>query len=593
MGNRNFKFGISPEGPKGLLWRIPLEEFGISSLKIWAIILWLWLPGGLSAQITSKKGWFTADVEAGCAPFSVTITHTGKRSGSLFIDFRGKKKDPFSTKGFSEAFVAGETHSNNYTKSGTYLIRVVDESGDLKKENRFDFLTVKVTQPVKPSVTLRRCNDNQVTLTFDFEKDDYDFYEVDFGDKSPIKKFYETGEINLKHIYSGKSTYTLRVKGKLKNGADTNCGIFTKTFTTTTTLPTPSIKEMTLVNATTIDFQYKTLSSDLAYELKQSKNGGAFEKVASINPMDNKANFRYASTAPNTDFNSDPYAFRIVAKEACSGTTLKSNTVQNIRASYEATYTNNKLQLQMKWNTQAPDNLLKNELVYGGTSETIPLETSGKSTINLKSCTEAAPFYFMATFKNALSRSITITPDMSKLTPPAPTGLAGEITGSSLRLTYAPAPFASEYRVYQVTNTGRQLKQRTSELTVKINDFPAGKSELCYILTYADECGNESPASDPVCFKLPRKVVLPTAFSPNNDNFNETFGVPDGIFLNFKMQIYNQWGSLVFASHDATKGWDGKVNGQPAPIGDYVYKINYKSGRGSPVSLTGSFRLIR
>ena len=584
---------VAWEDSFGKIWNL---EFGISSLRIWAVVLWL--PGALSAQITSEKGWFTADVEAGCPPFSVTIKHTGKRSGSLFIDFFGKKDDRFSLKGFKKSFKAGEMLKNNgsdipaYNKTGIYLIRVVDQSGTGSGADRFDFLEITVTQPVKPSVSLRRCNNNQVLLTFDFEKDDYNFYEVDFGDGKPPTKLEKTGRNTLKHIYSGKSTHTLRVKGKLKNGADTDCGIFTKTFTITTTLPTPSISQMTVVNATTIDFQYKPLSSDLAYELQQSKNGGKFVKAAALK-FANKTNFRYASTAPNTDFNSGQYAFRIVAKEACSMEELKSNTVQNIRASYEVGYADNELRLQMKWNTQAPDNLLKNELVYGGTSEAVPLEISGKSTINLKSCTEVSPFYFMATFKNALSRSITITPDMSNLTPPAPTGLAREITGSSLRLTYAPAPFASEYRVYQATNTGRQLKQRTGGLTVTMNDFPPGKPELCYVLTYADECGNESPASDRVCFRLPRKVVLPTAFSPNDDNFNETFGVPDGIFLNFKMQIYNQWGSLVFASHDAAKGWDGKVNGQPAPIGDYVYKINYKSSRGSPVSLTGSFRLIR
>ena len=561
-------------------------------------MLWLSLPGVLSAQITSEKGWFTADVKAGCVPFSVSITHTGKRSGSLFVDFLGNPGDRFSLKEFKKSFKAGETLKNNgsdtpaYTKAGTYLIRVVDESDSRKKEDRFDFLEITVTQPVKPSVTLRRCNNNQIEFNFDFEKDNYDFYEVDFGDGKPPTKVDKTGISTLKHIYSGKSTYTLRVKGKLRNGADTNCGIFTKTFTTTTTLPIPSISRMTLVNATTIDFQYNTLSSDLAYELKQSKNGGKFVKAATLKAVANKTNFRYI--APNTDFNSGQYAFRIVAKEACSGAELKSNTIQNIRASYEAGYTNNKLQLKMKWNTQNPDNLLKNvELVYGGTSEAVPLATSGTSTMNLESCTEAAPFYFLATFNGVLSRSIAITPDMSQLTPPAPTGLTRQITGSSLRLTYAPAPFASEYRVYQVTNTGRQLKQRTGGLTVEMNDFPPGKTELCYVLTYADACGNESPASERVCFKLPRKVVLPTAFSPNGDGSNETFHLPEGIFLNLSMQIYNQWGSLVFASDDATKGWDGKVNGQPAPIGDYVYKISYESGRGSPVSLTGSFRLIR
>ena len=59
------------------------------------------------------------------------------------------------------------------------------------------------------------------------------------------------------------------------------------------------------------------------------------------------------------------------------------------------------------------------------------------------------------------------------------------------------------------------------------------------------------------------------------------------------MEIYNRWGSLIFVTNDAATGWDGNVNGKPAPRGGYVYRINYNSGQGSSVTLSGSFTLIR
>ena len=53
---------------------------------------------------------------------------------------------------------------------------------------------------------------------------------------------------------------------------------------------------------------------------------------------------------------------------------------------------------------------------------------------------------------------------------------------------------------------------------------------------------------------------IPTAFTPNNDGDNDTFG-PSGLrmekYKSYDFQIYNQWGERVFQTADIVKWWDG------------------------------------
>ena len=567
---------------------------------VWALCLCL--PGTLSAQIASDKGWFTADFNAGCAPFDIVIEHTGVRSGSLFVDFFGDPNDPFSGFGFGDitAFGAGETRTNAspYTSAGTYLIRVVDQSnlGDIA--DRMDFLEVTVTEPTTPALSVALCNNNQVLLTFDFNQDSYDFYEIDFGDGMPPTTLEKTGGNTINHPYPVEATYTINVSGRLNNGANTSCGDATPiTVNTLQNIPSPNISSMTVTDAITLDFTYETLLESVTYALYQSENGGAFTQVATLDPATNATSFQHVSTQPNVNFNFGQFAFRIQAIEPCNNTSIESNTIQNIRAGFMAAYNGPNLVLDRMWSTQDPESELSNiDLVYGGSPEATPLTVTGTSSINLNSCQSASPFFFQATFGTALSRSITITPNLTvnTLTPTAPTGLAGQVTAGALELTYDAAPFAAtEYRIYRIENNSNQLVSSTTSLNFRLTDFTLSESEVCFVVTYVDECGHESTPSEPACFQFTPSITLPNAFTPNGDPFNNTFSVPHGIFLNFRMEIYNRWGSLIFVTNDAATGWDGNVNGKPAPRGGYVYRINYNSGQGSSVTLSGSFTLIR
>jgi gliding motility-associated-like protein len=68
------------------------------------------------------------------------------------------------------------------------------------------------------------------------------------------------------------------------------------------------------------------------------------------------------------------------------------------------------------------------------------------------------------------------------------------------------------------------------------------------------------------------KIAVPSAFTPNLDNKNETFKpIMLGNSKIVSFRIYNRWGELL---HDNPEvGWDGKFNGQIQPSDNYAYYI--------------------
>lgn len=89
-------------------------------------------------------------------------------------------------------------------------------------------------------------------------------------------------------------------------------------------------------------------------------------------------------------------------------------------------------------------------------------------------------------------------------------------------------------------------------------------------------------------------VYIPSAFTPNYDNLNETFGVVENTTLQFfSLQIYSKWGQLIFSSNDVTKKWDGTFKGKKMPNGSYLWMLNYTNIRGRKFYEQGSVMLIR
>jgi gliding motility-associated-like protein len=57
-------------------------------------------------------------------------------------------------------------------------------------------------------------------------------------------------------------------------------------------------------------------------------------------------------------------------------------------------------------------------------------------------------------------------------------------------------------------------------------------------------------------------LYIPNAFTPNSDGLNDGFKALGVGIEEFKLQVFDRWGALVFESDDINKGWDGSVNGK-------------------------------
>ena len=113
-----------------------------------------------------------------------------------------------------------------------------------------------------------------------------------------------------------------------------------------------------------------------------------------------------------------------------------------------------------------------------------------------------------------------------------------------------------------------------------------------YKVAVTNECGSSSDeilVDIGVC-----NIEMPTAFTPNKDGLNDLFRIKyPGSIKSVAMQIFNRFGQVVFATADATKGWDGTVNGMPQDTGNYIWTISYQTIDGTTGNLKGSVLLIR
>ncbi len=87
--------------------------------------------------------------------------------------------------------------------------------------------------------------------------------------------------------------------------------------------------------------------------------------------------------------------------------------------------------------------------------------------------------------------------------------------------------------------------------------------------------------------------AIPTAFSPNNDGFNDKFFIRGGPFVEYEMRVFNDWGQQVFISNSQTDGWDGTIKGKEAQEGVYVLIFKGKVADGTEVNYSGDITLVR
>ncbi|MBS3914537.1 MAG: gliding motility-associated C-terminal domain-containing protein [Bacteroidetes bacterium] len=88
-------------------------------------------------------------------------------------------------------------------------------------------------------------------------------------------------------------------------------------------------------------------------------------------------------------------------------------------------------------------------------------------------------------------------------------------------------------------------------------------------------------------------IYIPNAFTPDINGLNDNFNPTSGGLKTYEMRIYNRWGEKLYDTENVEIGWDGMYNGSPAPMGIYVYVIDYTDYRNKQYQVKGTLHLLR
>ncbi|MFN0276566.1 MAG: gliding motility-associated C-terminal domain-containing protein [Chitinophagales bacterium] len=91
------------------------------------------------------------------------------------------------------------------------------------------------------------------------------------------------------------------------------------------------------------------------------------------------------------------------------------------------------------------------------------------------------------------------------------------------------------------------------------------------------------------------KIIIPNAFSPNNDGMNDQFRifVASDVFVE-NFIILNRYGQIVFEAENGASAWDGRHRGINCPEGSFFYLVSYYvAGDGGIQSRKGTVTLLR
>ncbi|HOY04601.1 MAG TPA: choice-of-anchor L domain-containing protein [Saprospiraceae bacterium] len=141
------------------------------------------------------------------------------------------------------------------------------------------------------------------------------------------------------------------------------------------------------------------------------------------------------------------------------------------------------------------------------------------------------------------------------------------------------------------SENGNPLAGVTADSISVLPRVTEGAATYTVIATNALGCS----ATRSVTYNLRRCLVIPNAFTPGNDDVNDTFGVVlagENIEI-VEFRVYNRWGQKVFESSGSVKKWDGRFDGDDAPSDVYVYYIKVRYPDGTEDAFHGDVTLLR
>jgi gliding motility-associated-like protein len=71
-------------------------------------------------------------------------------------------------------------------------------------------------------------------------------------------------------------------------------------------------------------------------------------------------------------------------------------------------------------------------------------------------------------------------------------------------------------------------------------------------------------------------IFIPNTFTPNGDGRNDVWLPVANNVASYEVHVFDRWGNVIFHSTSVDQGWDGTINGDPAPNEIYAWRATYR-----------------
>lgn len=480
---------------------------------------------------------FTEEAVKGCVPFTVKVhdcsgVSSNPNLGLPQYDFGASSSNAWTTDSFF-----------TYTQPGVYTVKqkIDDGAGFINTQIKTNLITV-VASPA-PNININTCIGNQVSLQV--LDNVYDYYQINFGDGSPIATV--AGLSSTPHTYPSSGVFTIQVQGGFTVGGI--CGSISTPATAYSILATPDITDLRVLTQSTTNgelrFRY-SIRNALTYDIQESVNGGTYSTIQTFKATGNHLD---SSLISNRNTQSNTYCYRLIEKDDC-GNQSTSQTLCSVILNGTALNQDN----QLTWNdyTALGSNFSAYTLIRDNTTISSALTTTTYDDINVV-CGNNYCYSTVATLTTSntsgsahksYSAPICLTA-VSTSTPPAVTNVNSTFNNNQIQVSWTSAG-SIQANVMKSTSGGTPTNVGASTSSNFNDGNWTNTDTYCYSIQYTDNCGNNSPVSLTTC-----PVVLQTQLTSSDIvlNWNTYSGFDNTGVASYVVEKLNASGTVIASTN--------------------------------------------
>ena len=412
-------------------------------------------------------------------------------------------KYTYDFKTFADTTKSTTLTSFTFSVAGTYLIV---QTGTINGRRSLACNTVRVVATPKPTFSVTSCGNRTVSIFINTTGLAYTGYQINWGDGTPNTNFV-VGQATPTHTYANTNTYRVVVSG-LYAGATCNGPSDPQNITPTgAAVVLPTITNLTIIDATTVELTYIGGTVGTKYTLLQRLTGATNASVitnatASVSGNETKLRITGLNTITNV------YHYSLAYITICGTIAVNLSTTEIPTISLTVTTPN--YQNNLQWRNFGTARIRQFLIKRDGTQIAIVPATQFTYVDTKAKCGQKYSYQVVAeTNTTPSATSVSLVREATTQPVATPPALANVLVNvrddrtAIVSVANPPTGVRVSYYTYSRSDgtiisqdSAKFISSRSSYIDTTAN--PGSKS-VCYKIGYTDVCDRTAPASVNVC----------------------------------------------------------------------------------------------